>query len=144
MNKTLPNKYIRKAIIDALNGLEVNGYSIPVYDTRVPSMDTPNHYIIISTQVNNVLKQNICEDFWESNTTLDIVTSYSKPGNPGSRLLCNDITDEVLFLLDDFTMPVESDLKVLFQTISTPNELYLETESENIYRCLMQISLELS
>ena len=143
MIKKLPNKWIRKAVFEALDGLVVNGETIQIFDTRVSGYYEPDHFIILSTQTTNVIKNNMCEDFWDTTINLDIMTSYPKGGNPGSRLLCNDITDEVRELTQDIQLDAQSGLKVMFQTFTAPTEIFLETESENIFRSIVTISLEI-
>ena len=64
MTKTYPDKYIRKAIYNKLNGIDVNGNTINCYDTRVVAPDYPQHYILMSSQLNTVDKNNKCEWFW--------------------------------------------------------------------------------
>ena len=86
--KILPNKWIRKQMFDLLNNIDVvvefpsetQTYTIPCYDTRVSGVDSPNHYILLTTQSNEVDKNNKCEWFWESEILIDIVTIYPRGG----------------------------------------------------------------
>ena len=97
----------------------------------------------MSTQTNVVDKANMCEYFWDSTINLDIITSYPKGGNPGSRLLLDDIVDEVRGLLEDFTLDASSGLSVIFQTFGTPNDLFVDTGSENVFRSVVSFSLKI-
>tara|TARA_R110000796_G_scaffold13433_1_gene43368 strand:- start:914 stop:1351 length:438 start_codon:yes stop_codon:yes gene_type:complete len=142
MNKSLPDKWVRKAIHTAINNMVVSGKTIPCYDTRVPSNNTQSDfYVIMSTQTNSVLKLNKCEDFWESSILLDVITSYKGVGNPGSRLLVDDILNNIISLTDNLVLDAASGLDIIFQTENGINDLSSETDTENIFRKLMRIEL---
>lgn len=147
MNKSLPDKWIRKAIYDAINDMsvldEVNSETIqiPCYDTRVTSNGGKNHYILMTTQTNSVDKSNKCENFWESSILLDIITSYNGSGNIGSRLLADNILDKARELTDVISLDVSSGLDVIYQSQDFPNDISTITKNENIYRKFMRIEL---
>ncbi len=147
--KILPNKWIRKEMFELLNNIDVTiefptetqTFTIPCYDTRVSGVDNPNYYILLTTQSNEVDKNNKCEWFWESEILVDIVTIYPRGGNPGSRLIGDEILEEVRYLTEQFEMPSESGLSVITRTQSFPNDLFLSTDSENIFRNFMRLQL---
>jgi hypothetical protein len=142
MNKSLPDKWVRKAIHTVINNMVVDGNTIPCYDTRIPSKNVQsNFYVIMSTQTNQVLKQNKCENFWDSSILLDIITSYKGVANPGSRLLADNILDQVISLTNGLTLDVASGLEIMFQTENGINDLSTITETENIFRKLIRIEL---
>lgn len=141
MNKSLPDKHIRKAIFDAIDGITVDGESIYCYDTRVTGELDPDFYVIMSTQTNEVDKGNKCEYFWESEILLDIRTVYRIPGNTGSRLLADNILDEVRDLIKALTLDIASGLEILNIRMSFPNDLNEVNESEIIYRKFLRLDL---
>ena len=144
MNKSLPDKWVRKAIHTVINNMVVDGNTIPCYDTRIPSKNVQsNFYVIMSTQTNQVLKQNKCENFWDSSILLDIITSYKGVANPGSRLLADNILDQVISLTNGLTLDVASGLEIMFQTENGINDLSTITETENIFRKLIRIELNI-
>ena len=146
MNKSLPDKHIRKAISDALNGLTIDGLIIPTFDTRVTraaNADMPQHYILMTTQTNDVDKASKCEYFWDSSILLDIVTSYDLPGNPGSRVLADDILDAVRSATNNLVLSVASGLEIINQTPSFPNDISTITKKESIFRKLMRLELKI-
>ena len=64
MDKALPDKWIRKAVSDAIDGIVVDSIAIPCYDTKVTldvNSDEPDHYVLMTTQTNEVEKANKCE-----------------------------------------------------------------------------------
>lgn len=144
MNKTLPDKFVRKAVFDAINNIVVDTLTIPCFDSEVPEGLEVDHYVLMTTQTNTVDKSNKCEYWYESSILLDIVTSYSGVGNPGSRLLADNIADAVRSATDVLTLDVASGLVVLRQTQSFPNDVVTKTSVENIFRKFIRIELTIN
>ena len=143
MKKNLPNKWIRKAVFQAINNIVVDGKVVRCYDTNVSGVDVPNNYVILSTQSNIVEKANKCEYFWNSEILLDIVNIYQSAGNMGDRLLTDNITDEVRNLTDTLVLDPASDLSVISQIQSFPNGLNSTNDNEIIFRNFIRISLRI-
>jgi len=141
MDKSLPDKWVRKAIFDALDDVDVGGTPIPFYDTNIPGGTIPNFYVLMTTQTNDVDKSNKCEWFWNSSILLDIVTSYDLPGNPGSRLMSDNIADIVRASLNSIQLDVGSGLEIITKTQSFPNDISTTTQNENIFRKLIRWEL---
>ena len=142
MVKTLPDKYIRKAIYTAINNISVSTFDIPCYDRRVTiksGQPAPQFYVLMSSQSNEVDKSNKCAYQWESQILLDIVTSYDLSGNTGSRLMADDILDAVRAATDNLTLDVGSGLEILSQKQSFPGDLETENGQEIIYRKFIRI-----
>ena len=146
MNKSLPDKWVRKAVFDALDNISVDGYLIPCYDMKVTldaQKDDPQHYILMTTQTNEVDKRNKCEWFWESTILLDIITSYPGGGNTGSRLLADNIVDSARSALQSLTLDVGSGLEIVKQDFEFPADLGVDTNAEVIYRKFIRLSLRI-
>lgn len=147
MVKAQPDKWIRKAVFDAINNMSVDGMLIPCYDTMVTRGDNaeiPQHYVIMSTQSNEVDKANKCGYFWDSNLLIDIYTTYDLPGNPGSRLLADNILEAVKDATNDLTLDVLSGLVVINQRDSFPSDISTTTKNENIFRKLLRLELKIA
>lgn len=144
MNKSLPDKWVRKAVFDAINDIVVDTLTIPCFDSEVPEGLEVDHYVLMTTQTNTVDKSNKCEYWYESSILLDVVTSYSGVGNPGSRLLADNIADAVRSATDVLTLDVASGLVVLRQTQSFPNDVVTKTSVENIFRKFIRIELTIN
>ena len=142
MEKIFPDKYIRKAISDLLDGITVNGQVIKCYDVRATGVDINDHYILMSTQTAEVDKNNKCEYFWDSTILLDVFTRYRRQGNTGSRLLVDDIMEAVRELLED-DLTLEGGLEVINQTMSFPNDLNNITPTEMVFRKFLRLSLKI-
>lgn len=144
MNKALPDKWIRKAVYDAFNGTLVDGETIYIYDTKVTNdanADIPDHYVIQSTQNNEVDKGDKCEWNWESYLLLDITTKFSKHGNQGSRLLADNILEALKDALSDLTLDVASGLEILNIRMSFPSDLSATSNGKIIYRKFLRLQL---
>jgi hypothetical protein len=146
MNKTLPDKWVRKAVSDVLDGIVVDGKLIPCFDMKVVldvQRDNPQHYILMSTQTNEVDKRNKCEWFWESSILLDIVTSYSGTGNPGSRLLADNIVDASRSALQGLTLDAGSGLEIVTIDWEFPPDLGVDTNAEVLFRKFIRLNLRI-
>ena len=144
MIKQLPDKYIRKAVFNAINNLVVDTLTIPAFDSRVSGNVIPQHFILMTTQTNQVNQMTKCGDVWESSILLDIVTTYDGSGNPGSRLLSDNILDAVRNATNNLVLDVSSGLVVQKQIQDFPNDIVTITENENIFRKLMRLELTIN
>jgi hypothetical protein len=141
MDKTNPSKFIRKSIFTAINGMVVNGLTIPCYDTRVKPSENPHFYVLMTTQSKRVLKQNKCEYFWEADILLDIVTIYNGSGNTGSRLLVDDIENQIRSLTQDLVI---EGFTTIIQTEDFPNNLDNINDNQIVYRNFIRYTLTLN
>jgi hypothetical protein len=142
MNKTFPDKWIRKAVFDALDDISVDGFLIPCYDTHVTydaQKSEPEHYILMTTQTSDTDKRNKCEWFWESSILLDVITSFSGHGNNGSRLLADNITDACRAALVDLTLDVGSGLEIVTETMNFPADITTDVGAEVIFRKFIRL-----
>jgi len=141
MDKPIPNKWVRKAILTATSNMVVNGINIPVYDLRVPTNGNVNHYVLITTQTNSVNKYTKCGYAYESTVLLDIVTSYYGTGNELKRTLADDILDKLRELTNNLTLDVASGLNIHRQTQDFPAGIETITPTENIFRRFLRIEM---
>ncbi len=141
MDKSLPDKWIRKAVFALVDAIEVDDESIYVYETRVTGELNPDFYVIMSTQSNEVDKSSKCDHNWDSEILLDIRAVYRIPGNVGSRLLVDNILDAVRNLVKDIELDVSSGLTITRRTLSFPNDLNEVNEGEIIYRKFLRLTL---
>jgi len=142
LNKTLPDKWVRKAVYDAINNIVVDGLVMPCYDQRVTrddNSDIPMHYILLTTQSNIVNKSSKCDWDYESSILIDIITSYDLPGNPGSRLLADNILDAVIQATNALALDAGSGLTIYSQTPTFPNDITTITKKEAIFRKLFML-----
>ena len=141
MDKTLADKWIRKAVSDLVDGIDVNGETIEVYDTMVTGAYQPDFYVIMSSQTSDVDKSSKCAHNWDSEILLDIRATYDRMGNPGSRVQADDTLDAVRNLVKDIQLDVASGLSVTRRTLQFPNDLSETDGSTIIYRKFLRLTL---
>lgn len=144
MTKNLPDKYLRKAVFLAINNIVVDGVTVPCYDRRITTNDEPKAYCLVTAQSNQVVRANKCEDRWDSSILIEVFTRYPKAGNYGSRLLADNILDEVRRLTDNLTLDAGASLTNVYQRQSFPDDLVTETSNEIIFRKFMRIEITLN
>ena len=144
MIKQLPDKYIRKAVFNAVNNLVVDTLTIPAFDSRVSGNIIPQHFILMTTQTSQVDQMTKCGDVWQSSILIDVVTTYEGSGNPGSSLLADNIMDAVRNATNNLILDVDSGLVVQKQIQDFPNDIVTITENENIFRKLMRLELTIN
>ena len=91
-----PIKYIRQAMITALNGnISYNGANVPVYG-RVPSSASEPYIKIYSVQTNEA-DQNADEFITETLTRIEVVTAFDS--DSGGELEVNTIVNDILVII---------------------------------------------
>ena len=146
MDKILPDKWIRKAVYDALDGLTVDSETIYCFDSRVTPItgDIPDFYVLMSTQSSDTNKFNKCEYLWDCELLLDIRATYDRHGNIGSRLMVDDMADAVRNLVKDLQVDVSSGLTIINRTLTFPGDLNEIDDSTITYRNLMRLILQVN
>ena len=142
----LPDKFVRKAVfllLGGASGITVNTKNVKCYDSRVTASTIPSQYILMTTQTNSVDESVKCGDRWRSSILLDVVTRYSSSGNTGSRLLADDIADEVRNRLET-NLTLEGGLNIVRQKLDFPNDLSSVTENQSIFRKFIRIELSIN
>ena len=143
MDKSLPDKWIRKAIFALIDDIVVNSETIPCYDYRATGAYVPDYYTLMTVQSNEVDPNNKCEYFWDSEIVLDIITIYQRPGNTGSRLLADDILEAIRAAIQTVQLDVASGLEIINRTHSYPNDLNFVSDNEIIFRKFLRLSLKI-
>jgi len=91
-----PIKYIRQAMINALDGnISYNGSNVPVYG-RVPSSASEPYIKIYSVQTNEA-DQNADEFITETLTRIEVVTAFDS--DSGGELEVNTIVNDILVII---------------------------------------------
>jgi hypothetical protein len=91
-----PIKYIRQAMITALNGnISYGGANVPVYG-RVPSSASEPYIKIYSVQTNEA-DQNADEFITETLTRIEVVTAFDS--DSGGELEVNTIVNDILVII---------------------------------------------
>ena len=139
-----PDKYIRKAVFDLVNDLVVISMfpvTIKCFDSRLASNTNLNEYVLLTSQTKEIIKANKCEYRWDTSLLIEIYTKRPSVGNPGSRLLLNDIENAVYNLLQP-SLNIGGYI-TLTQNISFETQLETVTSTENIFRSFLRLNLTL-
>lgn len=131
-----PDKWIRKYLVSALQGLVVNGKSIPVSDMRIP--DNSTNYILLTTIDKSNPQESKCNRVWNVAINIDIVTVYQ--GNSGSRVFAEDIQDAVLSRIAN---PVIENFTVQSFEVEFSPDLSSVTSTQSIFRKIIIYNLKL-
>lgn len=135
-----PDKWVRKAIYDRIHNMDVNGETVPCYDVSATDYNG-NFYTILSTQNKND-NPTKCVTGWIYSILIDIVSRYRK--NTGSRLMADDMENEILTLLDGMTLDVASGMKVSTIRISSEPDLTNNSTAEIVHRKFLRYELTIN
>ena len=136
----LPDKWVRKAIYDTLNEVEVSGRNIYVFDLTAPNY-FGDAYVIISTQTNTTIRTK-CGSAWLHTCELQVVTRDHK--NNATRLIANDVSQTILTELTDLTLSASSGLKILDQDVDFPTELVNVGDGETIIQQIIRYTFRIN
>jgi len=129
-----PNKYVRKAIYDAVNS------TYPCFDTQVTGKRNPHSIVIFSTKDKEIDKATKWGSRWVSYTLLDIVNIHNGSGNAGSRLASDDMENAILALIDGLTVDGYAILNTRYEFPSSFNS---STSTQTVYRNFIRVILTL-
>jgi len=136
MKRKNPDKYIRAGLYNKLNGIIIDGKTIPVYDSNTPNND--DFAIILSTQSGSDNNQTKCSQDLNRSILIDVFTRLK--GHAGSRAFLDDIVERVLQELDTFTVDF---FNVQYKNVSYPGDMSLNTTTETIHRKIINLSINL-
>lgn len=123
ITKTLPDKWVRKAVYDNVNGVTVGGVPIPVYDYR-SGTNYPTHYILLAGQANDSVEFSLCEYRWNHTLNIECYTRNPSSANPGSRLGADEIAEMVLANLQNLTLDPASGLRIVRYNVFLLTDFY--------------------
>jgi hypothetical protein len=129
-----PNKYVRKALYDAING------TYPCFDMQVTGDTNPTQYVIISTQDKQHDRPTKCGGRWVTFTLLDLVCIYNGAGNVGSRVANDDMENAILGLIENLEV---DGFTVISQAHEFPSNLDSSTATQTVYRNFIRVVLTL-
>jgi len=142
MDKNLPDKWIRKAIFDAFNGTIVDGKTINVFDSRQSADDIAvnNAYVLMASQSNNV-NETKSGDYYVSTIRLEVIVFYNSTGNHGSRLLADNIIDELRSALNpQISLDLASGRNVISQNFNFVNDVVTPSVNKSIFRKILDLT----
>lgn len=123
ITKTLPDKWVRKAVYDAVNGGLVDGQPIPVFDYRTGA-SFPTEYVLMAAQANESVENSLCEYRWQHTLNIECYSRILSSGNTGSRLKCDEIAEMVLTNLQGLQLDVASGLRIVRYNVFLLTDFY--------------------
>ena len=129
-----PNKYIRKALFDVISPL------YPCFDTNVTGNLNPTQYVIISTQDKVDDPATKCGMRVIVATLLDLVCIYNGAGNVGSRILNDDMQENIENAIENLQV---TGYKVLIQRNEYPSNLDSSSANQTVFRNFIRVILTL-
>jgi len=137
---SLPDKWIRKAIYDAINGMTVDGNTFACY-TEQTGTNTDQYYTLISTQLNEP-DNTKCGRGWINDTEVQVIVRTSR--NQGSKLLLDNATDTVITALDALSLDVASGMVINDKDVAVVNEFSTEVIGQVVYRKILRLTSRIS
>jgi hypothetical protein len=131
-----PDKYIRKAFLDALQPLN---YS--VYDKRVPKTLSPLQYIILSSQTNVDNQLGRACRVQDCTIVLDLFVLQSL--SYVSSAAIDDMLEQVLNAVNHTSIHVPYFQLNLIERDGTPRDLSFDTDTQSILRKVVTYRLEI-
>jgi hypothetical protein len=137
MISALPDNEINKELKARLHNMDVGTETFKFYVSKVTSAKD-RFYFLVNTQLNSP-DNSKCGTGWIHATEIQVVCMF--PKNTGSKALLNQATNDVIQELQDFSLPVASNISVSLVTINVENELVEDTAGEVVYRKILRLEL---
>lgn len=129
-----PSKYIRQYFVNAFANMVVSGKTVKVYDTHTPNND--DVLIILSTQTGSNDRIDKCSITKNRTIEIQVITRYK--GATGSRLLLDDIVEEIQNRVQNIQV---NNFTVQDWDVSFPQDLITTSSTETIFRKIINYNL---
>ena len=129
-----PSKWIRQYFVNAFANMVVSGKTVKVYDTHTPNND--DVLIILSTQTGSNDRIDKC--IITKNRTIEIQVITRFKGATGSRLLLDDIVEEIQNRVQNIQV---NNFTVQDWDVSFPQDLITTSSTETIFRKIINYNL---
>jgi len=129
-----PSKWIRQYFVNAFSNMVVNGKTVKVYDTHTPNND--DVLIILSTQTGSNDRIDKCSITKNRTIEIQVITRY--PGNTGSRLLLDDIIEEIQNRVQNIQV---NNFTVQDWNVQFTNDFATTNTTETIFRKIINYNL---
>lgn len=138
---------LRKAVLDAISPLVVNGVTIPVTDSFfTPTEDVTNYagaicYVIISDQDESETTNNDCSTRQNTRLTFDVVTKF--PSGFGGKKASEDISNEIQEAVTLGNIAIDSDWQILNIRKDFSRTIIEQGTSQIAYRKLISYTFDI-
>lgn len=129
-----PSKYIRQYFVNAFANMIVSGKTVKVYDTHTPNND--DVLIILSTQTGSNDRIDKCSITKNRTIEIQVITRFK--GATGSRLLLDDIVEEIQNRVQNIQV---NNFTVQDWNVSFPQDFVSTSTTETIFRKIINYNL---
>lgn len=119
----LPDKWVRKAVYDKVNNVNVGSNPIPCFDYRTGNT-SPLAYILLGAQFNDSEEFSLCGYRWNHTMNIECYTRQPSGGNPGSRLGADEIAEMVLSQIQTLELDPASGLEIVRYNVTLLTDFY--------------------
>ncbi len=123
ITKTLPDKWVRKAVYDRVDGQIVSGTAIRCYDYRTGNFN-PIQYVLLGAQFNDSEEFSLCGYRWNHTMNIECYHRTASAGNPGSRLKADEIAEMVLSQIQTLQLDPASGLEIVRYNVTLLTDFY--------------------
>ncbi len=123
INIAIPDRWVRKAVYDNVNGVAVDGTPIPCFDYRTGGRN-PQEYILLGAQFNDSNEFSLCGYRWTHTMNIECYTRVPSSGNPGSRLKADLIAEMVLANMQTLQLDPASGLEIVRYNVTLLTDFY--------------------
>lgn len=138
----LPDKWVRKAIWDALSPLTVDATSISIYDYSTGE-DKPESYVLIGLQQSFHRDGTKCGMVWLHSTLIDVIVRRGKDDAVG-RLFADNIANAVMQGIDGIALDGAAGMTINAQRISMERDFMDMRDNDEVYRKVIRVELEIN
>lgn len=138
----LPDKWVRKAIWDALSPLTVDATSIGIYDYST-GQDKPESYVLIGLQQSLHRDGTKCGMTWLHSTLIDVIVRQGKDDAVG-RIFADNIADAVMQGIDGISLDGAAGMTINAQRISMERDFMDMRDNDEVYRKVIRVELEIN
>lgn len=135
---------LRQALITALNPIQVNGITVPIFDqivnpsATIPRINSGECYIIINGQSNTETTNDKCQNRFDGNITFDVITKFAK--GSGGAITSELIGEQILSKVNDSLIIPEFNL--LRVDLNFNQNLIEQGTSESAYRKIISFRFD--
>ena len=146
IKKTLPDKYIREAIIDKFDLNNVTGYFDSRHFIENSGFLNGNPYILLGVQSSSV-QNTKCENYWLSDIRIEVCQYFNSTGNGINRAPVEDKLNDVISALnslEDVVLNTTDNQKIISTKFNIPSDIITPGLNKSIIRKILTIQMKIA
>ncbi len=144
--KTLPDKYIRQAIIEKFVANNITDYFDSRHFIENSGFLNGNPYILLGVQSNSV-ENTKCENYWLSDIRIEVCQYFNSTGNAINREPVEDKLNEVIFALnglENVVLQTTDNQKIISTKFNIPTDIVTPGLNKSIIRKILTIEMKIA